>query len=56
MARQAVEILGRCMNVAEGKFKTLENFTLEENKNICKELEVRQRAEFEMKDAITSLE
>ncbi|XP_049394692.1 uncharacterized protein LOC125858983 [Solanum stenotomum] len=44
------------MNVADGKFKTLEDFTLEETENIRKELEGRQRAEFEMKEAITSLE
>ena len=36
VARQAVEILGRCMNVADGKFKTLEDFTLEETENIRK--------------------
>ena len=56
VARQAVEILGRRMNVVDGKFKTLEDFTLEETENIRKELEGRQRAEFEMKEAITSLE
>ncbi|XP_049394675.1 uncharacterized protein LOC125858961 [Solanum stenotomum] len=56
VARQAVEILGRRLNVADGKFKTLEDFTLEETENIRKELEGRQRAEFEMKEAITSLE
>ena len=44
------------MNGADRKFKTLEDFTLEENKNIRKELEARQRAEFETKEAITSLE
>uniref|UniRef100_M1BEM6 Uncharacterized protein n=1 Tax=Solanum tuberosum TaxID=4113 RepID=M1BEM6_SOLTU len=55
-ARQAVEILGRRLNVADGKFKTLEDFTLEETENLRKELEGRQRAEFEMKEAITSLE
>ena len=44
------------MNVADGKFKSLEDFTLEETENIPKELEGRQRAEFEMKEAITSLE
>uniref|UniRef100_M0ZXX2 Uncharacterized protein n=1 Tax=Solanum tuberosum TaxID=4113 RepID=M0ZXX2_SOLTU len=56
VARQAVEILGRCMNVADGKFNTLEDFNLAETDNIPKELEGRQRAEFEMKEAITSLE
>ena len=44
------------MNASDSKFKTLEDFTLEENNNIRKELEGRQRAEYEMKEAITSLE
>ena len=39
VARQSVEILGRHMNVADGKFKTLEDFTLEETESIQKELE-----------------
>ncbi|XP_049388521.1 uncharacterized protein LOC125852885 [Solanum stenotomum] len=56
VARQVVEILGRRMIVADSKFKFLEDFTLEETENIRKELEGRQRAEFEMKEAITSLE
>uniref|UniRef100_M1BXD6 Peptidase A2 domain-containing protein n=1 Tax=Solanum tuberosum TaxID=4113 RepID=M1BXD6_SOLTU len=56
MARQAVDILGRHLNVADGKFKTPEDFTLEETYNLRKELEVRQCAEFEMKEAITFLE
>ena len=43
------------MNVTNSKFKTLEDFTLEENENIRKEFEGRQQAEFEMKEAITSL-
>ena len=34
VARQAMEILGRHMNVADGKFKTLEDLTLEETKSI----------------------
>ncbi|KAH0740382.1 hypothetical protein KY290_033425 [Solanum tuberosum] len=55
-ARQAVEILGRRLNVADGKFKTLKDFTLEETDNLHKEFEGCQRAEFEMKEAITSLE
>ena len=55
MARQAVEILGRRMNATERKFKTLEDFTLEETENIRTELEGRQQAEFEMKEATTSL-
>ena len=56
VARQAVEILGRRMNVTNSKFKTLEDFTLEENESIQKELEGRQWAEFEMQEVITSLE
>ena len=56
VAWQAVEILGRRLNVADGKFKTLADFTFEETQNIRKELEGRQRAEFEMNEAITSLE
>ena len=54
--RQAVEISGRRLNVADGKFKTLEDFNLEETRNIFKELERCQQAEFEMKEVITSLE
>ena len=41
MARQAVEILGRRLNGEDKKFKTLEDFSLEENDNIQKELEAR---------------
>ena len=44
------------MNVADDKFKTLENFTLEEIENIRKEFGGLQHAEFKMKEAITSLE
>ena len=51
-----MEILGRRMNVANGKFKTLEDFILEETESIRKDLEDRQRDEFEMKEAITSFE
>ena len=54
VARQSVEILGRRLNVADRKFKNLEDFTLEEIKNIHKQLEGRQWDEFEMKEAITS--
>ena len=39
MARQAVKILGQRMDVVDDKFKTLEDFTLEETVNIRKELE-----------------
>ena len=45
VARQAVEILGLDMNVADGKFKTLEEFNLEVTESIMKELEGRLRAE-----------
>ena len=55
MVRQAVEILGRRLNGADRKFKTLEGFTLEKNDNILKELEACQLTEFKMKEAITSL-
>ena len=44
------------MNVADSKFKNLEYFTLEEIKNIHKQLEGRQWDEFDMKEAITSFE
>ena len=44
------------MNVANDKFETFEDFTLEDIKNIHKELEGRQWDEFKMKEAITSLE
>ena len=42
------------MNMAYNKFKNHEDFTLEEIKNIHKELEGRQWDEFEIKEAITS--
>ena len=54
--RKAIKILGRGMNVTDNKFKTLEDFTLEKNENIWKELKSRQHSQFEMKEAITSLE
>ena len=41
IVRHSVEILGRRMNVAYGKFKTLEDFTLEETEHLRKELEGR---------------
>uniref|UniRef100_M1D3C1 Uncharacterized protein n=1 Tax=Solanum tuberosum TaxID=4113 RepID=M1D3C1_SOLTU len=44
VSRQAVEVLGQRMNMADGKLKTLEDFTLEETENIRKELEGSQRA------------
>ena len=46
-----MDILGWRMNVANNKFNTLE-----ETESIHKELEGNQRAEFVMKEAITSLE
>ena len=54
--KQAVDIVGQILNVAGSKFKNLKDFTLEETENLCKILEGRQHAEFEMKEAITSLE
>ncbi|XP_055822010.1 uncharacterized protein LOC129890490 [Solanum dulcamara] len=55
-ARQAVEILGKRLNKVDGKFKSLEEFTLEKNNNIRKELEVRKATEYEIKEVITFLE
>lgn len=46
--KQAMEKLGRHMNVVDNKLKTLEEFTLNETDNIRKKLEGRQRDEFEM--------
>ncbi|XP_055835544.1 uncharacterized protein LOC129904040 [Solanum dulcamara] len=50
-----MEILGKRLNKVDGKFKTLEDFTLEENNNIQKELNGRNAAEYEI-ETITSLE
>ena len=55
-ARRVMEILGPRMNEDDGKFKTHEDFTLEETESIRKELEGCQGAEFKMKEVITSLE
>ena len=55
-ARQAVDILGQRLNMADGKFNTLEYFTLEETDSISKDLEGHQRVEFEIKEVITFLE
>ena len=52
MERQAIEILGWRMNGTDDKFKTLEDFTVKEIENIRIELEGRQRAKFEMKEAL----
>lgn len=51
-----MEILGRRMNVDDGKSKTLEGFTFEETGNIHKKFEGRQRTEFQIKETVTSLE
>lgn len=56
VAKQAVEALGKHLNQFDGKFKTLEEFTLEENDNIRKELDGRKAVGYEVKEAITSLE
>ncbi|KAH0746030.1 hypothetical protein KY285_007687 [Solanum tuberosum] len=55
MVRQAIEILGRRLNWVDDKFKTLKDFTLEENDNIHKEMEVHKHADYEMKEIITFL-
>ena len=51
MAKHVIEIICRCMNVADDKLKTLENFIPEEIEDIHKEQEGCQRSEFEMKEA-----
>ncbi|XP_069146998.1 uncharacterized protein [Solanum lycopersicum] len=56
MARQAVEIIGQCLNRTDRNLKTLEEYSLEEVESVRKELEARQRAEYEIKEAITFLE
>ena len=56
MGRQAVEILGQRLNRTDRNLKTLEEYSLEEVESIRKELEARQRAEYETKEAITFLE
>ena len=43
MVRRVMEILGWRSNVANGKFKNFEDFTLEKTKPIHKKLEVHQR-------------
>lgn len=42
-----MEILGECLNEVDDKFKTLKDFTLDENDNINKELEEHKHAEYE---------
>jgi len=44
-----VVILDTRFNKVDYKFKTLEDFTFDENENICKELEAHRHAEYEMK-------
>ena len=56
MVRQAVEIIGQRLNGTERNLKALEEYSLEVVESIRKELEARQRAEYETKEAITSLE
>uniref|UniRef100_M1DKM9 Uncharacterized protein n=1 Tax=Solanum tuberosum TaxID=4113 RepID=M1DKM9_SOLTU len=56
IARKAVEIIGKGLNEVDSKFKTLEDFALEENDNIRNKCEGCQHAEYEMKEVITSLE
>ena len=56
MARQAVEIIGQRLNRTDRNLKTLEEYSLEEVESVRKELEARQRAEYETKEAITFLE
>ena len=44
------------MNKTDRNLKNLEEYSLEEVESVRKELEARQRAEYETKEAITSLE
>ena len=44
------------MNRTDRNLKTLEEYSLEEVESVLKELEARQRAEYETKEAITFLE
>jgi len=52
--RQDVKILGKRLNKVDDKFKTLEDFTLEENDNIRKELEARKHVKYEMNETIVT--
>lgn len=56
MARNIMEIFGKRLNNVNDKLKTLEDFTLEENDYIRKELEGCKHAKLEMRETITSLE
>ena len=56
MAMQAVEIIGQRLNRTGRDLKALEEYSLEEVEEVRKELEARQRSEYETKEAITSLE
>ncbi|TMW81319.1 hypothetical protein EJD97_010398, partial [Solanum chilense] len=55
-ARQAVEIIGQRLNETDRSFKALEDYSLEEITSIRKELEARQRAEFETKERSRKIE
>lgn len=50
MTRQAMEFFGQRLNKVDDTFKTFEDFTLEENGNIQKELEGRKHVELEMRE------
>lgn len=41
-----MEILGKRLNEVDGKFRTIEDFTLEETDNIRKEMESCNNAKF----------
>ena len=44
------------MNKTDRNLKNLEEYSLEEVESVRKEFEARQRAEYETKEAITSIE
>lgn len=52
--RQTIKILCRRLNMVNDRFKTLEDFTLEENDNNRKKLKTCKHANYEMKETITS--
>lgn len=56
MTSWALEIFGKCLNKVDDQFKTFEDFTLEENDNIRKELEGCKYAKLEIRQTITILE
>lgn len=53
--RQAVELLGHRLNQIDGKFKTLEEYTLEENDNIRKDLDEQRATEEEAHASLDSM-